>query len=43
MNEMELISKIRLAVESDEDKIVRVINVQFLLDEYDRSQSEVCV
>ena len=41
MSDEELINRIREAIESDEDEIVRVINVQFLLDEYDRVHAEV--
>lgn len=40
MTENELISRIRNAIESDEDEICRVIEVQFLFDEYDRQRME---
>lgn len=35
MTENELISRIRNAIESDEDEICRVIEVKFLFDVYD--------
>ena len=43
MDDSELISKIRDAIDSDEDYVVRVIECMFLFDEYDRCKREdVC-
>jgi len=40
MNKDELINRIREAIESDEDEIVKVVTCQFLFDEFDRSMME---
>lgn len=39
MDDSELIRKLREAIESDEDEIVRIIECKFLFDEYDRSNA----
>lgn len=41
MNNEDLICRIREVIESDEEEVVKVINVKFLFDEYDRSKMEV--
>ena len=42
MKDSELISKLRDAIESDEEEVVKVIECKFMFDEYDRNRKEVC-
>lgn len=41
MTPLDLLDKIRTAIESDEDEVVKVIEIQFLFDEYDRITGKV--